>query len=518
MFTQCPECSTVFELTPADLAVAAGMVRCGECRRTFSALKSLAETPAEFESEAALTDKVAAEQSAAGAVAGDAARDVETAENDSEGSDLEAAEDDRDGGDLEAADDVDDVRSAEDAAMADTAARTDAPEDADAVAAVISAATALASQSGPEQAADDDEPNDEAATFAQDEDADSGVLVFGALAGGDYDPADDDDDGDDDDGDDEIVLDEFYQPTGSDDEEPIDDDEHWDFDENAGREAGAGDAAPPVDESALFSLPVPELRAAGIVDPASVPEKLEGGEAAIDPFAQDSSEAMQQAAPDADAEPHRAPLAPTPPAMRANDAIDAEDARDLRDYLRAPPPGQLAAAGWIGGSVLLAVALVLQFVHHNRGDLVVHPRFGPAIASLYDVFGVEVRPNWRVDDYKIVGQARLIELTADGPDDPAANAFRLVAIIANRADRPQPPPMVRITLRDRWGDPRGVRDFAPPEYLTDRSMIDGLLEPGQRLRVVLNLRDPGAEVDGFDFDMCLPDRQGTLRCSSEPAG
>lgn len=48
MYTQCPECLTVFKLTDASLAVAQGSVRCGHCNMVFDALRRLAsQMPAE---------------------------------------------------------------------------------------------------------------------------------------------------------------------------------------------------------------------------------------------------------------------------------------------------------------------------------------------------------------------------------------------------------------------------------------------------------------------------------------
>ncbi|MBT8143970.1 MAG: zinc-ribbon domain-containing protein, partial [Gammaproteobacteria bacterium] len=54
MFTQCPQCKTVFEVAPSSLAVAAGTVRCGECSKTFNALRFLASSPLEFIDDALL--------------------------------------------------------------------------------------------------------------------------------------------------------------------------------------------------------------------------------------------------------------------------------------------------------------------------------------------------------------------------------------------------------------------------------------------------------------------------------
>lgn len=47
MLTRCPHCQTAFRVTPEQLKVRQGRVRCGECRAVFDALDSLAdETPA----------------------------------------------------------------------------------------------------------------------------------------------------------------------------------------------------------------------------------------------------------------------------------------------------------------------------------------------------------------------------------------------------------------------------------------------------------------------------------------
>ena len=45
MYTQCPECSTVFRITAEALRMAQGDVRCGVCSAQFRALDSLSDTP-----------------------------------------------------------------------------------------------------------------------------------------------------------------------------------------------------------------------------------------------------------------------------------------------------------------------------------------------------------------------------------------------------------------------------------------------------------------------------------------
>ena len=44
MFTRCPQCKTVHQLTAASVSHARGLVQCGQCGRTFSALSFLFDT------------------------------------------------------------------------------------------------------------------------------------------------------------------------------------------------------------------------------------------------------------------------------------------------------------------------------------------------------------------------------------------------------------------------------------------------------------------------------------------
>ena len=46
MQTRCPDCQTIFRVTPEQLKARAGKVRCGQCQSVFNALDSLLEAPA----------------------------------------------------------------------------------------------------------------------------------------------------------------------------------------------------------------------------------------------------------------------------------------------------------------------------------------------------------------------------------------------------------------------------------------------------------------------------------------
>ncbi len=53
MYTRCPQCDTVFRVTPQQLQVSSGQVRCGRCRTVFDAFSSLSSHPPEPEPGAA---------------------------------------------------------------------------------------------------------------------------------------------------------------------------------------------------------------------------------------------------------------------------------------------------------------------------------------------------------------------------------------------------------------------------------------------------------------------------------
>ena len=59
LFTQCPECETIFKLSAEVLRAAAGEVRCGRCGEIFNALRSLAEEPLAFNQGESLREQEA---------------------------------------------------------------------------------------------------------------------------------------------------------------------------------------------------------------------------------------------------------------------------------------------------------------------------------------------------------------------------------------------------------------------------------------------------------------------------
>ena len=162
---------------------------------------------------------------------------------------------------------------------------------------------------------------------------------------------------------------------------------------------------------------------------------------------------------------------------------------------------------WWLVATLLALALAALLLHHNRQALVAHPWFQRPVQSLYALFGVQVEPRWDVAAYD------LRQFSGDvlvGADD----SFTVQAAVHNRAPFAQPPPVIRVRLLDRFGNPLSTTDIPPAEYLLNAA--PARMAPDQRFDTTLRLVDPSRQAAGFQLDACLPNAGGQLFCSNDP--
>lgn len=77
--------------------------------------------------------------------------------------------------------------------------------------------------------------------------------------------------------------------------------------------------------------------------------------------------------------------------------------------------------------------------------------------------------------------------------------LRLDATIVNRAERPQPYPVLEVVLLDRYGDRLSSQRFEPADYLSAGTAADSTMTPQAYLRLALDLPDPGPEAVGFEL-------------------
>ena len=167
------------------------------------------------------------------------------------------------------------------------------------------------------------------------------------------------------------------------------------------------------------------------------------------------------------------------------------------------------AFAWTAGSVLLALVLAVQLIHHYRQDLVRHPRLGAPLRGAYAGLGIPLMPNWDL---------AAIELRQWGNESEASGDGRMVvrASLTNRAAFAQPHPILRLELDDRFGATVATRDFEPADYLKDPSQATRLIAPGSTAEAELLLADPGTEAVGYRLDACLRESATLLRCASGP--
>ena len=161
---------------------------------------------------------------------------------------------------------------------------------------------------------------------------------------------------------------------------------------------------------------------------------------------------------------------------------------------------------WLGGCLALALLLAGQFIHQERDALAASPRWGTAVRNVYAGLGTGVFPSWNLDDYEI----RAFNAVAGAGQDPVLEVNARVSIIGRE---PVGYPLVRLTLNDVWAGPVAQGVFGPGEYLTEAPRQEsGLLVPGTRLPVQIRVPDPGPNALGYKVDVCLSQRDETLRC------
>lgn len=163
------------------------------------------------------------------------------------------------------------------------------------------------------------------------------------------------------------------------------------------------------------------------------------------------------------------------------------------------------------GAALLVLALLAQAVHYWREELVRNAVARPWLLRAYGLVGLPLTAPADLSAFELkqLGAAT----------DPAqAGRIKLRASLVNRASFAQPMPLLRLSVQDRFGSTVGVRDVEPGEYLPGGSR-DGmaLLGASQRADAEVVFVDPGLDAVGFELDVCLREQAG-LRCSRDLAG
>lgn len=192
-----------------------------------------------------------------------------------------------------------------------------------------------------------------------------------------------------------------------------------------------------------------------------------------------------------------------PEELRRSHATSAESAFDGT----VEPSPASRRWPWLLAAGVLVLALTVQAVHFWRQDLARNPVVGPWLMRAYGALGLPLAPPADLSAFEV----RQLGAASDALQ---AGRIKLRASIVNRADFAQPLPLLRLSLQDRFGSTIGTRDLEPAEYLPGGvTPASGLLGPDQRADAQVVFVDPGRDAVGFELDVCLREA-GTVRCST----
>jgi hypothetical protein len=137
----------------------------------------------------------------------------------------------------------------------------------------------------------------------------------------------------------------------------------------------------------------------------------------------------------------------------------------------------------------------------------VNPQLNGLLTEFYGALGVSLEPRWDVGAYDV----RQLGAMSDPQD---SDRLIVRATIKNEAPTPQPLPLLRVAVQDRFGNRIATRDVAPASYAPRLASSRAPLASGQRVDVEMRFVDPGEEAVGFEIDACLASAGGGVNCAN----
>jgi predicted Zn finger-like uncharacterized protein len=148
--------------------------------------------------------------------------------------------------------------------------------------------------------------------------------------------------------------------------------------------------------------------------------------------------------------------------------------------------------GAIAAALFLIFLLLGQYVWSERYRLAAVPAFRPYLETACAVLGCDLPLRHET--------AKLEVLEREIRNHPHVDDALLVnATFVNGADFVQRYPIFEVTFSDVSGTPVAMRRFMPGEYLGKVDASTGMA-PGQRVRLLLEIVDPGDRAVSFQFD------------------
>lgn len=146
-----------------------------------------------------------------------------------------------------------------------------------------------------------------------------------------------------------------------------------------------------------------------------------------------------------------------------------------------------------GMSILMLIAaLLVQYGYNHRIPLRENPTLRPWLDALCQLTNCPMPPK------RDPGKIELVDNMMQS-HPRYQNSLLVTATLINRADYPQPYPIVEITMTDLEQHVVAQRTFRPEEYLAG-DFAGMSFTPNVEVPLMLELSDPGDSAVGFKFD------------------
>jgi predicted Zn finger-like uncharacterized protein len=160
-------------------------------------------------------------------------------------------------------------------------------------------------------------------------------------------------------------------------------------------------------------------------------------------------------------------------------------------YVR-PRRRRTAGVAWALGCLVLALVLAAQLAWIKRVDLFRDPATHAGVARACQVIDCRLPP--------IRDESKLELVSRDvRPDPQASGALMITATVRNNADFRQPWPVVVVELTDLDNNVVAMRRFRPAEYMPDAARRAAGIAAGATSAVAFEVADPGRRAVAFRF-------------------
>jgi len=152
---------------------------------------------------------------------------------------------------------------------------------------------------------------------------------------------------------------------------------------------------------------------------------------------------------------------------------------------------------WVTLIIFLLLVLLVQFAYLKRAELVKYPSVRPALEIMCTAISVVMK--CEIPEPKDTDAISLVERNVVSHPN-AKNALLITSVIKNNAGFTQPYPKLVLTFSDINQKVLARRTFIPSEYLTKDVNISSGMAPSVPIKIMLEIVDPGQEAVNFEFD------------------